>query len=48
MDEDDDEPPARPFRLGGWFWFWLLFGLAFVAAGALMAHFGPSLFPPAR
>jgi hypothetical protein len=45
MSQDD---PPRPFRPGRWFWFWLIFGLACVIAGALTAYGAPRLFPAAQ
>jgi hypothetical protein len=46
VSQDPDEPPYKPLRLGLAFWLSLAFGLACVAAGYAVAHWGPALTLP--
>ena len=42
-DEDPDDAPHKPLRLGASFWTAVIFGLICVIAGYAFARFAPAL-----
>jgi hypothetical protein len=45
-DEDEDNVPHRPLRLGVGFWTAVIFGLVCVIAGYAFARWAPMLLGP--